>query len=86
LTNLDLGPVVTRAIRVQAVTIRSRAMFEDMARAIEFHRLTPALEVASRRFDGAAEVIGPVVEGGHFGKLCMRAWERHRDLMPTGPC
>jgi len=70
-----LGPVVTRAIRLQAVTIGSRAMFEDMARAIEVHRLAPALEVASRRFDGAAEVIGSLVEGGHFGKLCMRAWE-----------
>ncbi len=72
---LDLGPVVTRAVRLQATTVGSRAMFEDMVRAMELHRLEPVLEVAPRRFDGAAEVIAALAGGGHFGKVCMRAWE-----------
>ena len=74
-TNLDLGPVVTRAVRLQAATVGSRAMFEEMVRAMELHRLEPVLEVAPRRFDGTAEVIGALAAGGHFGKVCMRAWE-----------
>jgi NADPH:quinone reductase-like Zn-dependent oxidoreductase len=74
-TNLNLGPVVTRAVRLQAATVGSRAMFEDMVRAMELHRLEPVLEVAPRRFDGAAEVIGALAGGGHFGKVCMRAWD-----------
>ena len=74
-TNLDLGPIVTRAIRLQAVTVGSRTMLEDMARAIELHRMDPVLELAPQRFDGAAEVIGALPKGGHFGKVCMRAWD-----------
>lgn len=73
-SRLELGPVVTRAIRLQAVTVGSRAMFEDMVRAIEVHRVHPVLELSPRRFDGAAEVIASLAEGGHFGKLCLRAW------------
>lgn len=73
--SLDLGPVVTRAVRLQAATVGSRAMFEEMVRAMELHRLEPVLEVAPRRFDGTAGVIGALAAGGHFGKVCMRAWE-----------
>jgi NADPH:quinone reductase-like Zn-dependent oxidoreductase len=74
-TTLELGPIVTRAIRLQAATVGSRAMFEDMVRAIELHRMAPVLDLAPQRFDGAVEVIGALAEGGHFGKVCMRAWE-----------
>ncbi len=74
-TNLDLGPVVTRAVRLQAATVGSRALFEEMVRAMELHRLEPVLEVAPQRFDGAAEVVAALASGGHFGKVYMRAWE-----------
>ena len=65
---------MTRGIRLQAITVGSRAMLEDMVRAIELHRMEPVLELAPRRFDGAAEVIGALTTGGHFGKVCMRPW------------
>lgn len=74
-TALDLGPVVTRGLRLQAVTIGSRAMLEDMVAAIALHRLEPVLNLAPGGFDRAAEVIGAVAEGGHFGKVCLRGWE-----------
>lgn len=74
-TSLDIGPVVTREIRMQGVTVGSRAMFEDMMRAIELHRLVPAVEVAPQRFDGAADVIASLTRGDHFGKICMQAWD-----------
>jgi NADPH:quinone reductase-like Zn-dependent oxidoreductase len=74
-TALELGPIVTRGIRLQAVTVGSRAMLEDMMRAVELHRMDPVLELAPRRFDGAAEVIAALSKGGHFGKVCMRAWD-----------
>lgn len=73
--NLDLGPVVTRAIRLQAVTEGSRAMPEDMVRAIELHRMGPVLELAPQRIDSAAGVIGALPTDGHFGKVCTRAWD-----------
>jgi NADPH:quinone reductase-like Zn-dependent oxidoreductase len=72
--NLDIGPVVTREVRLQGVTVGSRAMTEDMMKAIELHRLIPTVEIAPQRFDGAADVIRALTSGGHFGKICMRAW------------
>jgi hypothetical protein len=50
-------------------------MFADMMRAIELHRLTPTVELAAERFDGAADVIRALTKGNHFGKICMRAWD-----------
>ena len=50
-------------------------MFEDMMKAIDVHRLVPAIQLATQRFDGAAEVITSLTKGSHFGKICMRAWE-----------
>ena len=72
-TDFDLGPVVTREIRLRGISVGSRAMFEDMMRAIDFHRLVPTVELAAQRFDGAAEVIRALTKGSHFGKICMRA-------------
>lgn len=74
-TRLDLGPVVTRGIRLQAVTVGNRGMFEDMVRAVELHRVDPVLQLDPRGFDGAAEAIATLAEGGHFGKVCLRAWD-----------
>ena len=73
-TSFDLGPAVTREIRLQGVTVGSRAMFEDMLKAIALHRLVPAIEIAQHRFDNAGEVIAALTKGSHFGKVCMRAW------------
>jgi NADPH:quinone reductase-like Zn-dependent oxidoreductase len=72
---VDLGPVVTREIRLQAVSVGSRAMFEEMMRAIALHRLVPAIQLASERFDAAAAVIEALTRGQHFGKLVMRSWD-----------
>jgi NADPH:quinone reductase-like Zn-dependent oxidoreductase len=72
--DFDLGPAVTREIRLQGVTVGSRAMFEDMLKAIALHRLVPAIETARHRFDGVGEVIAALPKGGHFGKVCMRSW------------
>ncbi|MBV9811853.1 MAG: hypothetical protein JO326_03830, partial [Acetobacteraceae bacterium] len=65
-TSLDLGPIVTRGLRLQAATVGSRTTLEDTARAIELHRMEPVLELAPQRFDGAAEVIAGLAEGRHF--------------------
>jgi len=73
-TDFDLGPAVTRQIRLQGITVGSRAMFEDMLKAISLHRLVPAIDIAQHRFDKAGEVIAALTKGNHFGKVCMRAW------------
>jgi NADPH:quinone reductase-like Zn-dependent oxidoreductase len=71
---LQLGSAVTREILLRGIAVGSRAMFEDMMRAIAFHRLKPTLQVSKHSFEGAAEVIRSLTKGGHYGKICMRGW------------
>jgi NADPH:quinone reductase-like Zn-dependent oxidoreductase len=68
---LALGQVVTRAVRLQGVTAGSLRAFEDMMRAIEVHRLEPVFSLAGRNMEDAPRVVAALVDGTHFGKICM---------------
>ena len=43
-TQLGLGAIVTQNIRLQGVTVGSRELFEDMARAMEVHGTKPPID------------------------------------------
>jgi NADPH:quinone reductase-like Zn-dependent oxidoreductase len=68
---LNLGRVVTQNVRLQGVTTGSRDMFEDMVRAIERHRLEPAIDERRYSFDDTAAAIAAITAGQHFGKICI---------------
>lgn len=68
---LTLGPVVTRAVRLQGITAGSRRSFEDMMRAIERHGLQPVFSVVGGSMLDAADAIAAIAKGNHFGKLCL---------------
>lgn len=68
---LDLGRVVTQSVRLIGVTLGSRAAFEDMVRAIELHRLAPAIDERRYRFTEVAAAVAAIEEGRHFGKICI---------------
>ena len=53
------------------MTLGSRAAFEDMVRAIELHRLAPAIDERRYGFTEAAAAIAAIEEGRHFGKICI---------------
>ena len=73
--DFDLGPAVTREIRLQGITVGSRAMFEDMLKAMTLHRILPTIEIAPQRFDEAQQVIRGLTQSNHFGKICFRSWD-----------
>ena len=66
-----LGPIVTRHIRLQGITVGSRDDFEAMARAIALHGLRPAIDRVYR-FEELREALDQLASGQHFGKLCIR--------------
>jgi NADPH:quinone reductase-like Zn-dependent oxidoreductase len=66
---LNLGPVVTRNVRLQGVTVGSRAVFEDMVRAMEAHRTEPVLDPKVYAFDRVGEALAALPSGRHFGKV-----------------
>ncbi|MDH3597635.1 MAG: NAD(P)-dependent alcohol dehydrogenase [Rhodospirillales bacterium] len=68
--SLNLGPVVTRNVRLQGVTVGSREVFEDMAQEMEEHRIVPAIDERTFAFEAVGEAIKAFAEGGHFGKVC----------------
>ncbi len=71
MAELNLGRVVTQNVRLQGVTLGSREMFEDMVRAIERHRLRPAIDEKRYAFDEVADAIRAIAAGRHFGKICV---------------
>jgi NADPH:quinone reductase-like Zn-dependent oxidoreductase len=69
--NAYLGPIVTRQIRLQGVTVGNRDGFEAMLRAIGQHRIRPVVDRVFP-FDALREALVELGKGSHFGKLCLR--------------
>jgi NADPH:quinone reductase-like Zn-dependent oxidoreductase len=69
--NVPLGPVVTRHIRLQAITVGNRDDFTIMTAAMELHKLGPVIDriFAFEELRGAFDYLSG---GRHFGKICIR--------------
>jgi len=68
---LELGRVVTQAIRLVAATCGSREMFEDMVRAIDTHGIKPAIDDRVYAFTEVTDALRALQQGKHFGKICL---------------
>jgi NADPH:quinone reductase-like Zn-dependent oxidoreductase len=60
-----------KSVRVQGIYVGSRAMFEDMNRAIALHKLRPVVDRVFP-FDQAPEAFRYMESGAHFGKVVIR--------------
>jgi len=69
--DVRLGPIVTRAVRMQGVTVGSREDFEAMARAIDQHRVRPVVDKVFP-FDDLRAAFDYLASGAQFGKICVR--------------
>jgi NADPH:quinone reductase-like Zn-dependent oxidoreductase len=69
---VDLVAFMGKSARVQAADVGSRAMFEAMNKAIEFHAMHPVVDRVFG-FREAAEALTYLREARHFGKICLRA-------------
>lgn len=67
---LPLGPIVTRRVRLQGVTVGTPEGFEAMLRAVERHRLKPVVDRVFR-FEALREALEHLASGRHFGKICL---------------
>jgi len=68
---LPLGPIVTRHVRLQGVTVGTLPDFEAMLRAIAQHRLQPVVDKVFD-FDALRAALDHLASGAHFGKICLR--------------
>ena len=67
---LNLGPVVTRQVRMLGVTVGSRERLSEMIAAMAIHRIRPVID---RVFPLAEikEALHYLESGQHFGKVCI---------------
>lgn len=65
---VDPVPVLIRGIRLQGVFVGSRAMYESMLRAIEYHAIKPVVDRVFP-FDQAVDALRHLESGSHFGKV-----------------
>ncbi|NQX69264.1 NAD(P)-dependent alcohol dehydrogenase [Paenibacillus alba] len=63
-------PAIVRKVRLQAINVGSRAMFEAMNRAITQHTLHPAIDRVFS-FEQAIEAFDYLQNGSYFGKICI---------------
>lgn len=68
---IPLGPVVTRHVRMQGITVGSGDDFADMARAITQHRLHPVMDRVFA-FDAMRPALEHLSTGKHFGKIIIK--------------
>jgi NADPH:quinone reductase-like Zn-dependent oxidoreductase len=64
-------PILMRNVRVQGIYVGSRAMFEEMNRAIALHQLRPVVDRVFP-FAEAREALRFLESGAHFGKIALR--------------
>lgn len=68
---LSLFPILMKQIQAQGIFVGSRAMFEDMNRAIAASGLRPVVDRVFA-FDEVREALKFMESGGHFGKIAIR--------------
>jgi NADPH:quinone reductase-like Zn-dependent oxidoreductase len=68
---IELGRVVTRGLRLQAITLGSRDDFEAMVRFIDQHRIKPVIDDHRFAFAETRAAIAAIAEGKHFGKIAI---------------
>jgi NADPH:quinone reductase-like Zn-dependent oxidoreductase len=64
--------ILMKNVRVQGIFVGSRAMFEDMNRAISLHQMQPFVDRVFR-FDETREALRHMESASHFGKICVVA-------------
>lgn len=69
LAQLPLGRVVTRNVRLQGVTVGSRALFEDMLQAMALHGTVPVIDPQGFSLETLPEALERLPRGEHLGKI-----------------
>lgn len=69
--DVGLGPIVTRQIRMQGITVGSRDGFEAMVRAVGQHHTRPVIDRVFP-FEELRVALDHLATGTHKGKICIQ--------------
>jgi len=68
--DVSLGPIVTRKVRLQGISVGNRDGMEAMMRAISQHALEPVID-RTFSFVALKEALDYLGRSVHFGKICI---------------
>jgi NADPH:quinone reductase-like Zn-dependent oxidoreductase len=68
--DLNLVPIFMKNVRIQGIVVGSRDGFEAMNRAVAMHQMRPVVDRIFP-FAEAREAFEFVMNGAHFGKVCI---------------
>jgi len=71
-SEVQLGRVVTRHVRLQGVTVGSCSMFKDMVAAMTWHRIKPVIDAEVFEFNDLRYALDRLPRGEHIGKIVGR--------------
>ncbi len=69
--DVSLGPIVTRQLRLQGISVGNRDSFEAMARAVARHKMKPVVDKIFG-FDELRPALDYLATSSHCGKICIR--------------
>jgi NADPH:quinone reductase-like Zn-dependent oxidoreductase len=69
--DLNIGPILMKHARIQGIYVGSRAMFEDMNRAIAQNGIVPVVDKVFS-FEQVPDALRYMESGGHFGKIVVK--------------
>jgi NADPH:quinone reductase-like Zn-dependent oxidoreductase len=69
--NINPLPLLTKAMRLQGISVGPRDAFEDLNRAVAAHTLHPVIDRVFP-FDEARDAMHYLESGAHFGKIIVR--------------
>jgi NADPH:quinone reductase-like Zn-dependent oxidoreductase len=64
-------PVLMNSIQIRGIFVGSRAMFENMNRAISLHQIKPVIDQVFS-FENVKEALKHMESGSHFGKIVVK--------------
>lgn len=67
---INITPILMQGIKVQGIIVGSRALFEQMNRAITHHRVSPVIDEIFA-FEQAPEAFAHLASASHMGKICL---------------
>jgi NADPH:quinone reductase-like Zn-dependent oxidoreductase len=70
--DLNIAPILMKHVRVQGIYVGSRAMFEQMNRAITENRIEPVVDKVFP-FEQVGDALRHMESGAHFGKIVVKA-------------
>ena len=68
---IDPVRILMKGVRLQGIYVGSRAMFEDMNKAIERYKIKPVIDKVFK-FEDLHEALRYMQSGSHFGKIVIK--------------